>query len=67
MLHRESRATSTRRAQAQLLIDKIRKKIDDAELRDNFLGYPVRDLSTTVSPWRSVLDWRDIEVTPNEE
>lgn len=63
----ESGAPATRRAEAQLLVRKIRKKTDDSDLRDNFLGYPVRELSAVVPPWRRVVRWDDIRVTRSAE
>ncbi len=58
----DSRAPSSRRAEAVLLIGKIRKKVDDSELRDTFLGYSVRELSEVVPPWHESLHWEDIDV-----
>jgi hypothetical protein len=60
---RDSRAPSSRRAEGVLLIGRIRKKVDDNELRDTFLGYSVRELSEVVPPWHESLHWEDIDVT----
>jgi hypothetical protein len=52
-----------RRAEAHLLIRTIRKKVEDSELRDNFLGHRVGDLAGVVHPWRQKIRWADIDIT----
>jgi hypothetical protein len=54
-------AHPTRRADAALLLRRLRAKPDDSELRDNFLGYPVRELAETVPPWRHPTYWEDVQ------
>jgi hypothetical protein len=62
-----SAASAIRRAEASLLLDTIRKKPDDSELRDAFLGYRVRDLEQVIPPWRRAIRWDDIEISATEE
>lgn len=59
----ESGASPARRGEAQLLVRNLRKKMDDSDLRDTFLGYPVRELADVVPPWRQEVRWDDIRVT----
>lgn len=56
-------ARATRRAEAHLLLGTIRKKVEDSELRDNFLGYRVGELEGVVPPWRQKVGWGDIDIT----
>ena len=63
----DSRAPSSRRAEAALLIGRIRKKVDDSDLRDKFLRHSVRELSDVVRPWHQSIRWEDIDVTPHED
>ncbi|HWW62150.1 MAG TPA: hypothetical protein VN181_12340, partial [Thermoanaerobaculia bacterium] len=62
-----SSASAVRRAEASLLLDTIRKKPNDSELRDEFLGYRVHDLEQVVPPWRRVIRWDDIEISETEQ
>jgi hypothetical protein len=55
---------SSRRAQPALLARKIRKRVDDSDLRDKFLGHSTRDLSNVVRPWFRALQRDEIEVQP---
>jgi hypothetical protein len=57
-----ARVSSSRRAQAALLVKKIGKKVDDSDLRDKFLGHSTRELSRVVRPWFRALQWDEIEV-----
>ncbi|MEY2549553.1 MAG: hypothetical protein QOD64_2135 [Verrucomicrobiota bacterium] len=63
---RESQSPPPRRAEGVLLLGRIRKKVDDSELRDTFLGYSGRELDEVVPPWRKSLRWEDIDVTAHE-
>jgi hypothetical protein len=67
MIREASHASAVRRAEASLLLDTIRKKPDDSELRDSFLGYRVRDLEQVIPPWRRPIRWDDIAVSGTEE
>lgn len=60
---RDSHEPASRRAEATLLVGRIRKKVDDNELRDSFLGYSVRELSEVVPPWCKTTRWEDIDTT----
>jgi hypothetical protein len=61
-----SPATS-RRAEAALIVREVRKKVDDHDLQDKFLGYSVRELADVVTPWHRPTRWDDIEITRQEE
>jgi hypothetical protein len=63
MIWNASGVPAIRRAEASLLLDTLRKKPDDSELRDVFLGYRVRELEGIVTPWRHPIRWEDIDVT----
>jgi hypothetical protein len=63
---RKSTESSSRRAEAALLVRTIRNKVDDSELRDYFLSHSVRDLSGVVSPWYERPRWEDIEITSDD-
>jgi hypothetical protein len=63
MIWEASGVSAVRRAEASLLLDTIRKKPDDSELRDSFLGYRVRDLEQVIPPWRRPIRWDDIEMS----
>jgi len=65
MIH-ESQSPASRRSEAVLLVGKIRNDVDDREHRDNFLGYSIRELESVVPPWRTSVNWSDIEVRPEE-
>jgi hypothetical protein len=67
MIWDASGSTAIRRAEASLLLDTIRKKPDDSELRDEFLGYKVRELEQVIPPWRRAIRWDDVELTNAEE
>lgn len=54
-------AHPTRRAEATLLLWGVRAKPDDSALRDNFLGYRVRDLAEVAPPWREPARWEDVQ------
>jgi hypothetical protein len=62
-----SRSPAIRRAEASLLVDSVRKKPDDSEFRDSFLGYRVSDLERVIPPWRRAIRWDDIVVKNPEE
>jgi hypothetical protein len=63
----EGSALPNRRAEAHLLIRTIRKKVEDSELRDNFLGHRVGDLAAVVHPWRQEIRWADIQITDDAQ
>lgn len=67
MIWEAADASAVRRAEASILLATIRKKPDDSELRDSFLGYGVRDLEQVIPPWRRAIRWNDIEVSDTEE
>ncbi|HEX9983639.1 MAG TPA: hypothetical protein VGF69_10270 [Thermoanaerobaculia bacterium] len=67
MIWKASAASAVRRAEASLLLGRVRKKPDDSGLRDYFLGYRVRDLEHVIPPWRRALRWADIEISDKEE
>ncbi|MDQ3283471.1 MAG: hypothetical protein M3Q69_18885, partial [Acidobacteriota bacterium] len=62
-----STASAIWRAEASLLLDTIRKKPEDSEHRDSFLGYRVRDMELVIPPWRRPVEWDDIDITDNDE
>jgi hypothetical protein len=59
-------AYPTRRAEAELLLWRVRAKPDDSALRDNFLGYRVRELADVVPPWREPTEWEDVQERRDE-
>lgn len=61
LYHEHTAVPAARRGEAMLLLSKIRAKPDDSDLRDNFLGYPVRELAQVVPPWRVTKRWEDVE------
>jgi hypothetical protein len=67
MISEASGSSAIRRAEASILVDTIRKKPEDSEFRDAFLGYRVRALEQVVPPWRREIQWDDIDVSENEE
>jgi hypothetical protein len=67
MIWEASNVSAIRRAEASLLLDTIRKKPDDSDLRDSFLGYRVRDLEQVIPPWRRPIRWDDVELSETHE
>jgi hypothetical protein len=67
MIWEASGASAVRRAEASLLLDTIRKKPDESELRDFFLGYRVRHLEQVIPPWRRTIRWDDIDLSGTDE
>jgi hypothetical protein len=67
MIWNASGSTAIQRAEASLLLDTIRKKPDDSELRDAFLGYKVRELEQVIPPWRRAIRWDDVDLSKVEE
>jgi hypothetical protein len=66
MIWEASGSTAIQRAEASLLLDTVRKKPDDSELRDAFLGYKVRELEQVIPPWRRAIRWDDVELSKAE-
>ncbi len=62
-----SNSSAIRRAEASLLLGTVRKKPDDSEFRNSFLGYGVRELEQVIPPWRRATRWDDIDVSKTEE
>jgi hypothetical protein len=60
------KASPPRRAEALLLVGRIRAKVDDSEFRENFLGHSVRDLASVARPWHEPTTWADIDVTAHQ-
>lgn len=58
-------APASVRGEAQLLLRQLKKKWDDSDLRDGFLGFPVRELAEVVEPWHGRPDWDQIDLTSN--
>jgi hypothetical protein len=67
MIWNASGSTAIHRAEASLLLDTIRKKPDDSEFRDEFLGYNVRELEQVIPPWRRAIRWDDVDLSKAEE
>jgi GGDEF domain-containing protein len=65
-IFRESQAPSPRLAEGVMLTGRIRKRVEDNELRDTFLGYSVRDLSDVVPPWHEAFGWEDIDLPSHQ-
>jgi hypothetical protein len=61
MIYENANIPAVRRAQAQLLVWKVRQKPDDSRFRDNFLGYSVRDVTAVAPPWRQAKQWDNVE------
>jgi hypothetical protein len=67
MIWKASGSSAIQRAEASILLDTLRKKPDDSELRDAFLGYQVRYLEEVIPPWRRPIRWDDIDLETAEE
>jgi hypothetical protein len=57
-----SSAPASIRGEAQLLLRQPKKKWDDSNLRDGYLGFPVRELADVVEPWHGPPNWDAIDL-----
>ena len=67
MIRDASGSSAIRRAEASILLATVRKKHDDSEFRDTFLGYQVRELEQVIPPWRRAIRWDDVDLSEGGE